>query len=177
MTTFVIILTLRLDGLSSAPHDLVHLLLEGSFVACYLPLPARWEVAGIRLWEGLRKLKRCGFCSSKLFLLLLEQNGVHVADCNSIVLCYARWALAEKKDCLHGSSFDHLLTTTVKATLRRLWLPRWRRRLFGVITIFPRHLPALMENRWPIEEPPRLEKREGQLSAPQQRQVHLVLAR
>jgi len=36
-----------------------------------------------------RELKRGLFCSSKQQLLLLEENSVHVADCDSEVLCDA----------------------------------------------------------------------------------------
>ena len=50
--------------------------------------------------------------------LVLEQNSVLVANCKSIVLHYAGWALPEQKDCLHGSSFDHLFTLTMEAASR-----------------------------------------------------------
>jgi hypothetical protein len=83
------------------------------------------------------------FCSSKKLLLLLEQSCVHVADCNGIVLCKCRRTLPEEENCLHSSSFDHLLAASIKAGSKCVWLSgRYRRSR----TITLRHLPLLVED-------------------------------
>jgi hypothetical protein len=86
---------LCLPDLSLASHKGVALLLEDSLKPCHLPLPAGREVAGIRLWEWWRELKGSLFCSSEQLLLLLKENSVHVANCDSEVLRDARRALSE----------------------------------------------------------------------------------
>jgi hypothetical protein len=53
---------LCLPYLSSAPHELIVLLLEGIVKPRHHPLPAGREVAGIRLWEWRRQLERSLFC-------------------------------------------------------------------------------------------------------------------
>ena len=87
----VFVLLCLLD-LSPASHNGVTLLLEGSLKPCHLPLPAGREVAGIGLWEWWRELEGSLFCSSEQLLLLLKENSVYVANCNSEVLCNARRA-------------------------------------------------------------------------------------
>jgi hypothetical protein len=50
LAKFVVLL--RLDKLSLVPHSSVALFLDGSFIACHLPLPAGAELAGVWLREG-----------------------------------------------------------------------------------------------------------------------------
>jgi hypothetical protein len=89
---------LCLLSISPTPHKGVALLLDGSLIPCHLPLPASRELVGVGLWEGWRGLERDFFCSSKLLLLLLlKENGVHVVDCDSEVLCNARRALRSRR--------------------------------------------------------------------------------
>ena len=116
---------LCLPDLSPASHNGVALLLEGSLKPRHLPLPASREVAGIGLWEWWRELEGSLFCSSKQLLLLLKENSVHVANCDSEVLCDARRALSEQENSLHCSSFDHLFAAAVKAASRWVRTPCW----------------------------------------------------
>jgi hypothetical protein len=94
----------------------VALFLDGSLKPRHLPLPAGREFAGVRLRERWRELEGCLFCSGKQ-LLLLKQDCVHVADCDSVVLRNARRALPEQENCLHSSSFDHLFATAITSPL------------------------------------------------------------
>ena len=120
MTTFVIMLALSLQSSPPTPYHSIDLLLEGSFVAGYLSLPAGREVASVGLWEGWREFKRHCFCLSKQLLLLLKQNSIYVANCNSEVLCNTRRTLPEEKDSFHSSCLNHLLPPPMKPASRCL---------------------------------------------------------
>ena len=111
----IVFIFLCLLGVSPAPYKGVALFLNGSLKPRHLPLPAGREFVGVRLRERWRELEGCLFCSGKQLLLLLKQDCVHVADCDSVVLCNARRALPEQENCLHSSSFDHLFATAMKA--------------------------------------------------------------
>jgi hypothetical protein len=91
-----VVVLLRLDELPPAPYSSVTLFLDGGFIACYPPLPAGREFAGIWLGEEGRELEGLQVSSRKQLLLLLEESCVHVADGDSVVLCYARHC---KKSC------------------------------------------------------------------------------
>jgi hypothetical protein len=114
----VVFVLLCLNGLPLAPHKGVALFLDSSFKHCHLPLPIGRKFTGVGLWEGWRELKRCLLCLRKQLFLLFKENSIHVTDSNSKVLYYARRTLLEKDNCLHGSTFNHLFATAMKATLR-----------------------------------------------------------
>jgi hypothetical protein len=84
LAKFVVLL--RLDELSPVPHSSVALFLDVSFISCHLPLPASEELVGVWLGEGGGELIRLQLNSRKQLLLLLEEDCVHVADSDSIVL-------------------------------------------------------------------------------------------
>jgi hypothetical protein len=67
-----------------------------SLKLCHLLLPTSREAASIRLCEGNRQLERSLFCSSKQQLLVLNENSIHIADCDSEVLRDAGRALVEQ---------------------------------------------------------------------------------
>jgi hypothetical protein len=50
-------------------------------------------------------------------------------------------------------------------------------RSWGILNRPPRHMTALAEDSWPIEERPRIEEREGQLTACQKGWIYLVFTR
>jgi hypothetical protein len=124
LKTMVFIL-LCLLGISPAPHKGVALFLDSRLKPRHLSLPTGREFAGIRLWERWQELQTCLLCSSKQLLLHLKQDSVHVADCNSIVLCNARRALPGEENCLHSSSFNHLFAAAMKAALECVRSPCW----------------------------------------------------
>jgi hypothetical protein len=83
----IVFILLCLNSLLAAPHKGITLLLDGGFKTGRLPLPAGGELLGVVLWERGRQLQRCLLCLSKQLLLFLKENSVHVADCDSVVLC------------------------------------------------------------------------------------------
>ena len=105
---------LRLDVLSPATHNSITLFLDSSFISCHPPLLAGGELAGVWLREGRRELERLFLDSRKQLLLLLEEDCVHVADSDSVVLCYAWGALSEEENCLQSSPLYHLLPTAME---------------------------------------------------------------
>jgi hypothetical protein len=124
LKTIVFIILCQL-GISPAPHKGIALLLDSRLKPRHLPLPTSREFTGIRLWERWRELQTRLLCSSKQLLLLLKENSVHVADCDSVVLYDCWGALPEQENCLHRSSFDHLLTAAMKAPSRCVWSSHW----------------------------------------------------
>jgi hypothetical protein len=165
---------LRLDVLSSATHNSVTLFLDSSFISCHPPLPAGGELAGVWLGEGRRELEGLFLDSRKQLLLLLKEDSIHIADSDSVVLCYARGALSEEENCLQGSPLHHLLPAAMETASGGIRFPHWR---WCLLRTIPRHLPPLVEDWWPVKEPSGMEKREGQLAAPQKSWIHPVFAR
>jgi len=119
----------RLDELPPTPHSSIMLFLDGSFIACHPPLPAGREFAGVWLGEGERGK--------------LKESCVHIADSDSVVLCYAWGTLPKEENSFHGSSLDHLLPAAVKATSGHVRFPCWGWRL---LSTFPQYLPRLVED-------------------------------